>query len=559
MMKTPEQLDITLQAAILQLGRTLSAEPPVSVSRGRAISPDVLAAEVERVLGMVRQSPARRLFGVRQNLVDGGDAVRLKAVAFVVWQMIGEGVHPCVHETAKAVVDGRGVPCEQILLAREYLGNMACEGLLVVLGECGDRWNGRLVVPKNTYSWMAGGRDSKGDFDPGKIALARLRREGGRDSGRDGNGDEGRSKIPTAKELYEKVRQEVVGLDPQIKVLASRFALHIARADALKAGMDDNTGCQMCVCLVASSGASKSFLASRMCATAGLPYVQFDATTLTASGYIGSDVDDIYKLLVNAAGGDAAAASRGVCFLDEWDKKSARPSSRDSRDVGGEAIQMELLAKLQATTTPFLIGGKRVNDGSRQFIFDGRPTGYILAGVFPGLDDAIGRLAGRKGIGFASESGNRHHIHIQEALKSLGFIDELVNRIGLILRLPDPTIENVMKATAGGILDGFNRVVGSKGIVLYPTAASIKAIGEYSMQSKAFYRGAKAILAEVSSEILFDPKQGTVVIEVADIRRAIERLTSGIVQPVVAENPVGVTEASQDGDLDAQPEQSAGG
>jgi len=218
---------------------------------------------------------------------------------------------------------------------------------------------------------------------------------------------------------------------------------------------------------------------------------------------------------------------------------------------------MELLAKLQATATPFLIGGKRAHDG-RQFLFDGRPTGYILAGVFAGLDDAIDRLAGRKGIGFASEVGCRRHVCIQEALKDLGFLDELVNRIGLVLRLPDPTVEHIMRATVGGILDGFNEVLGTKGIVLLPTTAAVRAIGEYSMDTKAFYRGAKAVLATISADLLYDPHKGTVVIDAGDVRRAIDRLSSGLIQS--DELPAdGSRDATPDAELDAQPEAAVAG
>ena len=553
-MKTNDQLNVQLQGQILQLGQTLSARTSRHSSQGRSVNPDALASEVERVLKLVRASPARKIFGIRQGFVDANDPVHLKAIALLGWKMIGEACS-CnqVDEVVRAIVDDSKEPyCEQMLLVRDCLARMVCDGLLLIVANMGHLWDGRLVLPKNTFSWMTGGKQSRGDFDFNKIVLARLQRDLAQDDQDDATS---RAKIPTAKQLYEKVRQDVVGIDPQVKVLASRFALHVARADALKAGLNADSLSQMVVCLVASSGASKSYLASKMSEASGLPQVQVDSTTLTASGYVGSDIDDIYKMLTSAAGGDAAAASRGVCFLDEFDKKSTRYGSGglNSRDVGGEAIQMELLAKLQATATPFLVGGKKAND-CRQFLFDGRPTGYILAGVFAGLDDAIDKLAGRNGIGFASESGNRHHASVQDALKELGFIDELVNRIGLVLRLPDPTIENIMLATANGILNGFNQVLGTKGIVLYPKAAAVRAIGKHSMESKAFYRGAKAILAAISAELLFDPRKGTVVIDASDVRRTIDRLSSGFIQPDDAQYSVASAVAMPDADLDAQPE-----
>ena len=193
---------------------------------------------------------------------------------------------------------------------------------------------------------------------------------------------------------------------------------------------------------------------------------------------------------------------------------------------------MELLSKLQSTSTPFLVGGKRAGDFGKQFLFDARPTGYILAGVFKGLDDEIEKMAGRKNIGFASQAGGCQHIRIADCLKELGFLDELVNRIGLVMRLPDPTMENVMRATAGGILDGFNAVLNPKNISILLTSDAVRAIGDYSMVTKGFYRSSKSILATLLEEVMFAPPKGKVVVfSDCDVRRAVERLSSGFFEP----------------------------
>ncbi len=526
-MKTTEvQLDLKTQAAILQLGRMLAHGDGGS----SPISPEALQAEVERVLALIRTSSARRLFGIRCGFGCADDILRLKTIAHIGWQIIGEA-NSCnpIDDVVREVMQGdMGPHCERLLYTRDALAKMVCDGLLCVAYDSGEFWGARLSLPKRTYSWLCGGNESKGDFDPGKIAIGRLNR---------GLVQVPKAEavplhVPTAKQIYEAVRREVVGLDSQVRVLASRIALHVARAELLKAGKQDQAVGNTVVLLAGNSGSGKSYIVERTAAAAALPFCQIDATTLTASGYVGSDVDEIYKLLVNATNGDAVAASRGLCFIDEFDKKSTRYArgGADCRDVGGESVQMELLSKLQASTTPFVVGGKRGSDG-RSFLFDGRPTGYILAGVFAGLDEAAEKLAGRQGIGYASEAGSRQHVRISDCLKSLGFIDELVNRVSLVIRLPDPTIENVIRATAGGILEGFNLVLAVKGIVLLPTDSAIRAIGDYSMQTKAFFRGAKAVLSVLAEEQLFDPRKGTVIIEATDVRRAVDRLSSGFIDP----------------------------
>lgn len=511
-MKTKSKNDFFLQSAVLDLGRSL-AKRFVSASlqaTDGCPSADDVDTKTKAVLSLVRASSARSYFGIEAARTDE-DEIRVRVVALLGWRVLGESqLFMILSDLTNAVMcGGQEDFCRQLLRTRDCISGMIGDKLIVPSQDTSGNRGAGLGLPLSCYAWLCGcSQTKKGNQQNDPIPV--------------------QTSVPTARELYDSVRTSVVGIDPQVKVLASRFALHVARADAIKAGVDDNTVGQMVVCLVGSSGASKSFLASRMAKASGLPHVQFDATTLTASGYVGSDLDDVYKLLVGSAGGDATVASRGICFLDEFDKKS----SRYGRDVNGEAVQMELLSKLQATSTPFLVGGKRAGDFGRQFLFDGRPTGYILAGVFKGLDDEIEKMAGRKNIGFASHSGNRQHIRIADCLKELGFLDELVNRIGLVMRLPDPTMENVMRATAGGILDGFNAVLAPQDISMLLTTKAICSIGEYAMSSKAFYRGAKAVLATVAEEIVFDKPSGKIIfVNDSDVRRAVERLSSGFLQP----------------------------
>lgn len=547
-MKPAEKLDVKLQAEVLQLGQSMSTTVRGSsrLLGQRQTRPEESGAEVERVLNLVRGSPARKLFGIRQGYVDGEDAVRLKTIAIIAWQMLGEANSVHANDIAKAVGDNKGVPCEQMLLVRDCLARMVCDGLLVVLPNSGDFLDCRLVLPRKTLSYMAGGSKSKADFDPQKLDMARLRRAGEQN----GKDESGRIKMPTAKQLFWKVRKEVEGLDNEIKVLASRISLHATRAELLRAGGEDHALGQMVVVLVGSSGSGKSYLASKMAENCGLTYVEYDCTSLTASGFVGSDVDEPYRLLVNAAGGDAAKAAGGILLLDEMDKKASR---QQGLDVGRQAVQMELLGRLQATA-PFVVGGKRSFD-SRPFLFDGRQTGYVLAGVFSGLDEVIEKRAGRRGIGFASEPGSRQHIRIGDCLKELGFLDELVNRISCVIRLPDPTFDSVMHAVAGTIVEGYNNILCSRGISLMPSESAARAIAGYAIESRAFYRGAKAVLATIVEELLFAPPHvGTAFINKDTARRAIERLSSGVVQPGDATHSVGGSEPCPDGDLDGTPE-----
>lgn len=550
-MKTPDKLDIGLQTAILKVGQALAARSSRHGVRSRSTgSPDALLAETERVLGLVRQSPARKLVGIKANFVTEHDAIRLLAFAYVAWEMVSE-VSPCtsIETVAAAIADPTKILCEQLLVVRDVLGLLVCERRLILSLE-GGGWSGRLVLPQGVFSWIVGSPKSHGDFDPSKIDSARLNRN----SVDDGNAS--RKSLPTARQLYEAVLTEVVGVDSVIRVMASRFALHAIRAEAMKAGSDCTEVPQMVVVLIADSGAGKSYTVSRFAKHLGLGLCQYDATVLTAQGYVGADLDEPYRLLVNSVGGDADEAARGIVFLDEFSAKGTRHNGRDGgRDVSTLAIQQELLCKLQSNA-PFVVGGKRQFD-NRPFLFDGRKTGYILGGTFDGLDEIIRKMEGRKDIGFASEAGCRKFVTIQSALVEAGYIRPLVNRISTVVRLPTPTVQNVEFAIARNIIRGFNEVLLPQGIVLEATESAAHLMAGYAVESGGYYRAAKAVLAVLVEDYLFDFRGGTVSIEVPDVRRGIERLSSGIVLP--DDKPaVGVAEPSLDGDADVLPEQAGG-
>ena len=70
-----------------------------------------------------------------------------------------------------------------------------------------------------------------------------------------------------------------------------------------------------------------------------------DATSLTESGYVGEDVENILLRLIQAADWDIPRAEQGIIYIDELDKIARKEGINRSitRDVAGEGVQQELL------------------------------------------------------------------------------------------------------------------------------------------------------------------------------------------------------------------------
>ncbi len=357
-MKSSDKPDFSVQGAVLQLGQTLA-----ELRRGPRQTPraEEIQAQVEQVLALIRKHPIRKLLGISQGVIADSDPLRIKAVAYMGWQMLGDQITALQVEAVVAVVgDPSEAPGVRTLVARDQLGKMVEEGIFEFTPSPSEGWSGRVVMGQPIFRWLSGGAEGRGGF---LFARPQIKKD--------------REKHPAIKaikpkELFDKVNREVLGLSSQIKVLASRMALHVARVGLLKEGLPEQHLGQTVILLAGPSGSGKNFLTSRLMYHTGLPHIAYDCTALTSQGYVGDDLDSPYRLLVNASGGDVQAASGGIILFDEWDKKSAS----HGRDVSCLSIQQELLGRLQAVA-PFLVGGKRQFDG-RPFLFDGRATGYLL-------------------------------------------------------------------------------------------------------------------------------------------------------------------------------------
>ncbi len=71
------------------------------------------------------------------------------------------------------------------------------------------------------------------------------------------------------------------------------------------------------ILILGPTGCGKTLLARTLARLVDAPFASADATTLTQAGYVGEDVESVLYKLYQAAGYDAAAAQRGIVYIDE--------------------------------------------------------------------------------------------------------------------------------------------------------------------------------------------------------------------------------------------------
>ena len=142
----------------------------------------------------------------------------------------------------------------------------------------------------------------------------------------------------------------VIRQDEAKKALAIAVCDHYNHAKQMRALEEQNGGSlpdgmeyqKQNVMIVGPTGVGKTYLVKHIAELMGVPFVKADATKFSETGYVGGDVDDLVRELVQKADGDVELAECGIIYIDEVDKLASKPGM-GGRDVSGRGVQTTLL------------------------------------------------------------------------------------------------------------------------------------------------------------------------------------------------------------------------
>ena len=247
--------------------------------------------------------------------------------------------------------------------------------------------------------------------------------------------------------IKEHLDQYVIGQDAAKTVLSVAVSNHYKRITNPPKDFELE---KSNVILLGATGAGKTLMARTIARYLEVPFTIADATTLTESGYVGEDVENVVQKLYANAKGDITKTERGIVFIDEIDKITRKSENASiTRDVSGEGVQQGLLKIIEGTECRVPPHGGRKHPDAQMVTINTSNILFIVGGAFTELENQIkAKVSG--GIGFGSrlrDSDNNNYLADvkPEDLMKYGLIPEFVGRFSMITSVNQLTEQQLVK------------------------------------------------------------------------------------------------------------------
>ena len=247
--------------------------------------------------------------------------------------------------------------------------------------------------------------------------------------------------------IKEYLDQYVIGQEAAKTVMSVAVANHYKRIVNPPSDFElDKSN----VMVLGATGAGKTLMAKTIARYLDVPFTIADATTLTESGYVGEDVENVVQKLYTSAGGNIQKTEQGIIFIDEIDKICRKGENTSiTRDVSGEGVQQGLLKIVEGTECRVPPQGGRKHPDSQMITVNTKNILFIVGGAFTELERQIEKNQS-SGIGFGASLKNKEDKNYladvkPEDLIKYGLIPEFVGRFSMITHVNQLSEDQLVK------------------------------------------------------------------------------------------------------------------